>query len=101
MSRFPRWGLIARHKRRRWFPESAKLTARDETGAGYFGRYVARSADGNTALIGGFGDGYNTGAAWVFVSPTAGPLSTALTAQDNFVQHSFRLHDQREQAPMF
>ena len=37
------------------------------TGAGAeFGASVALSADGNTALIGGYGDNSNTGAAWVF-----------------------------------
>jgi FG-GAP repeat len=45
-----------------------KLTARDEVGAGLFGRGVALSAAGDTALVTGYGDADNVGAAWVFVS---------------------------------
>ena len=37
-----------------------------ETGQGAFGTSVALSADGNTALIGAYGDGNTTGASWVF-----------------------------------
>ncbi|OQP58773.1 IPT/TIG domain-containing protein [Niastella populi] len=50
-----------------WTQQGAKLT-----GAGYVagnvaqGSAVALSADGNTALIGGYSDNNNKGAAWVF-----------------------------------
>ena len=37
-------------------------------GEGRFGFSVALSSDGNTALIGGDGDNFGAGAAWVFVS---------------------------------
>lgn len=37
-----------------------------------FGSQVALSADGNTALIGGFGDNSSAGAAWVFVRGASG-----------------------------
>jgi hypothetical protein len=37
-----------------------------EVGHGFFGRSVALSSDGNTAMIGGDGDNSNEGAAWVF-----------------------------------
>ena len=37
-----------------------------ESGAAQFGSYVALSADGNTAMIGGQYDNANAGAAWVF-----------------------------------
>jgi len=37
-----------------------------------FGGQVALSADGNTALIGGFGDNSDAGAAWVFTRGAAG-----------------------------
>lgn len=37
-----------------------------------FGSQVALSADGNTALIGGFGDNGSAGAAWVFVRGASG-----------------------------
>ena len=36
-----------------------------ESGDGYFGRSVALSADGNTALVGGYNDNEHRGAAWV------------------------------------
>jgi hypothetical protein len=60
-----------------WTQQGSKLTANDESGFGLFGGAaggdgVALSADGNTALIGGDGDGNFTGccggpgAAWVF-----------------------------------
>jgi FG-GAP repeat len=42
--------------------QGSKLTASDETGDGQFGTSVALSADGNTALIGG----WQANAAWVF-----------------------------------
>ncbi len=51
-----------------WTPAAAKLTANDERGPGYFGKSVALSAGGDTALIGGYGDDGGAGAAWVFVS---------------------------------
>jgi hypothetical protein len=45
-----------------WTQQGNKLTPSDEIGDGGFGSGVALSSDGNTALIGGSGDG----AAWVF-----------------------------------
>jgi hypothetical protein len=51
-----------------WTPGAAKLTARDERGQGFFGKSVALSGSGDTALIGGYGDANGLGAAWVFVS---------------------------------
>ena len=47
-----------------WTQQGGKLTGGEETEDGQFGGSVALSADGNTALIGGSGDG--VGAAWVF-----------------------------------
>ena len=50
-----------------WTQQGAKLTGSGETGPkGRFGFNVALSDDGNTALIGGFGDAASAGAAWVF-----------------------------------
>ena len=46
--------------------QQAKLTGSGETGAGHFGAGVALSSEGNTALIGGYKDNTNKGAAWVF-----------------------------------
>ncbi len=47
-----------------WTPQ-VKLTAPDEAGAARFGRSVALSADGGTAVVGGPNDG-GSGAVWVF-----------------------------------
>jgi hypothetical protein len=49
-----------------WAQQGAKLTGGEESGAGEFGFSVALSGDGETALIGGRGDGGGVGAAWVF-----------------------------------
>jgi hypothetical protein len=48
-----------------WSQQGQKLTGGEE-GNSQFGVYVAVSADGNTALIGGPGDNDDAGAAWVF-----------------------------------
>ena len=54
------------HEFGEWYVQQ-KLTGGGEVGAGRFGESVALSSDGETALIGGPGDGgKNTGAAWVF-----------------------------------
>jgi RHS repeat-associated protein len=52
----------------KWTQQGKKLTGEEESGAGKFGFRVALSAEGTTALIGGFGDNKNAGAAWVFTS---------------------------------
>jgi len=58
-----------------WKQQGSQLTANDEVGSGSFGRSVALSWDGNTALIGGptdnvgqdnVGNVIDPGAAWVF-----------------------------------
>jgi hypothetical protein len=49
-----------------WSQQGEKLTGTGETGEGEFGKSVALSADGNTALIGGPEDDSATGAAWAF-----------------------------------
>jgi hypothetical protein len=53
-----------------WAQQGSKLTGGGETGAGWFGRSVALSADGQTALIGGPYDNSSIGAAWAFVNPS-------------------------------
>ncbi len=50
----------------------AALTGAEEIGAGHFGRSVALSSDGSTALIGAPGDSGSAGAAWAFVRSGAG-----------------------------
>lgn len=49
-----------------WTQQGPKLTGGEEAGAGWFGRSVALSADGSSALIGGNEDNAGAGAAWVF-----------------------------------
>jgi hypothetical protein len=49
-----------------WTQQGTKLTGTGESGDGRFGIGVTLSADGNTALIGGFGDNSSQGAAWAF-----------------------------------
>jgi hypothetical protein len=53
-----------------WTPQGPKLTSgtNGEAGEalGAFGSSVALSSDGDTALIGAFGEGHFSGAAWVF-----------------------------------
>jgi len=46
--------------------QGGKLTAADASLPSYLGSSVAISADGNTALVGGYMDNSNQGAAWVF-----------------------------------
>jgi hypothetical protein len=64
---------------------TTKLTGSDATTAANFGVSVALSADGNTALIGGYNDNSVMGAAWVFTrsgSTWAQQTTTKLTGSD-------------------
>jgi hypothetical protein len=67
-----------------WTQQGSKLTASDETGASQFGKSVALSADGDTALIGGDRDNGFVGAAWVFTRSGAAwtQQETKLTGGD-------------------
>ncbi len=56
--------------------QQAKLTGAGESGNGWFGQSVALSANGDTALIGGYVDHSDTGAAWVFERSGAGASAT-------------------------
>ncbi len=49
-----------------WSQQGEKLTGAGEVGNGFFGRSVALSADGATALVGAYNDNEHQGAAWVF-----------------------------------
>ena len=54
-----------------WIQQGGKLVGTGASGVGFGsgifqGQSVSLSADGNTAIIGGYGDNYETGAAWVF-----------------------------------
>ncbi len=51
----------------KWAQQGLKLTGGgEETGSGRFGKSVALSADGNTALVGAYFDNGSEGAAWAF-----------------------------------
>ena len=65
-----------------WSQAGSKLTPNDLVGQARFGTSVSLSADGATALIGGYGDG-GTGAAWVFTrSGGTWRQAAKLTAND-------------------
>jgi hypothetical protein len=49
-----------------WSQDGAKLVGASSSGPGGQGASVSLSADGNTAIVGGFGDAGGVGAAWVF-----------------------------------
>ena len=49
-----------------WTQQGSKLVGTGAVGAAFQGRSVAISADGNTAIVGGYGDNSNSGAVWVF-----------------------------------
>ncbi|HTB07648.1 MAG TPA: T9SS type A sorting domain-containing protein [Bacteroidia bacterium] len=51
-----------------WIQQGSKLVGTGTVGLSYQGWSVSISADGNTAIIGGYGDNVNTGAAWIFNS---------------------------------
>ena len=50
-------------------PESLKLVGTGAAGAADQGSSVALSADGTTAIVGGYGDNGFAGAAWVYSQP--------------------------------
>jgi hypothetical protein len=49
-----------------WTQQGSKQVGAGATGAAEQGRSVALSADGSTAIVGGFANNANAGAAWVF-----------------------------------
>jgi len=49
-----------------WTQQGEPLSGGGEVGGAFFGHNVALSADGNTALVGGYNDNEHRGAAWVF-----------------------------------
>jgi hypothetical protein len=53
-----------------WTQQGSKLVGTGEVGDAFQGNSVALSADGNTAIMGGYQDNSGTGAAWVFVQPS-------------------------------
>ena len=58
-----------------WSQQGDKLVGTGATGTAFQGTSVALSADGNTAIVGGFRDNGDFGAAWVFVRDGGGVWS--------------------------
>jgi hypothetical protein len=50
-----------------WTQQESKLVGNGAVGSARQGMSVALSADGNTAIVGGWSDNNKTGAAWVFI----------------------------------
>ncbi|MFN9998083.1 MAG: WD40 repeat domain-containing protein, partial [bacterium] len=50
-----------------WSQQGAKLVGTGAVGSAWQGRSAAISADGNTAIVGGYFDNSNAGAAWVYI----------------------------------
>jgi hypothetical protein len=49
-----------------WTQQGGKLTGTGAVGAAYQGYSVSLSADGNMAIVGGFNDNNDAGAAWIY-----------------------------------
>ena len=58
-----------------WSQQGAKLVGAGAVGLGWQGWAVAISADGNTALVGGYQDNGGIGAAWVYTRNSSGGWS--------------------------
>jgi hypothetical protein len=65
-----------------WSQQGSKLVGTGAVGAAFQGSSVALSDDGNTAIVGGNGDNWNTGAAWVFAQLTSTQSETAAAASN-------------------
>ena len=66
-----------------WTQQGSKLVGTGAAAAAFQGASVALSDDGNTAVVGGYGDNANAGAAWVFVQPTGTQSQTATAAANS------------------
>ena len=63
-----------------WSQQGSKLVGTGGTDYPQQGTSVALSADGNTAIVGGFSDNSDQGAAWVFVPCTGATINSQSTA---------------------
>jgi hypothetical protein len=50
----------------KWIQQGSKLVGNGAVGNAYQGSSVSLSADGNTAIVGGYNDNNSKGAAWIF-----------------------------------
>ncbi|MCA6499188.1 MAG: IPT/TIG domain-containing protein, partial [Chitinophagaceae bacterium] len=62
-----------------WWQQGNKLIGTGAVGEGEQGRSVSISADGNTAIVGGYRDDNYTGAAWVYTYLPPSPTITNFT----------------------
>ena len=67
-----------------WSQQGNKLVGTGAVGIAQQGYSVALSADGNTAIVGGYNDNDYTGAAWVFVQNSVGFGEQALEIPRQF-----------------
>jgi hypothetical protein len=58
-----------------WNQSGGKLVGIDAVGSAALGRSASVSSDGNTAIVGGYGDNSTVGAAWVFTRSSGGAWS--------------------------
>lgn len=63
---------VFKHEGSDWVMDGQPLTDAEQSRIAHFGRSVALSSDGKTALIGGPGDAGFVGAAWVFTRGASG-----------------------------
>jgi hypothetical protein len=75
-----------------WTQLGPKLVGSGAVGAAYQGWSVALSADGTTAIVGGYGDSSYAGAAWVYTAPStiAGSLTASPTSGSAPLAVTFR-----------
>ena len=64
-----------------WTQQGSKLVGTGNTGAANQGVSVSLSADGNTAIVGGYADNASQGAAWVYISRPPVALATLFPAR--------------------
>ncbi len=61
------WIFTRNQKNNTWSQQGSKLTGSDAAGYSQQGSSVSLSADGNTALVGGYTDSSGIGAAWIYI----------------------------------
>ena len=73
-----------------WTQQATNLVGSGAVGNAYQGYSVSLSADGNTAIVGGYGDNTNVGAAWVFTNSAPVVIPPTITTQpvSQFIQAS-------------
>ncbi len=60
-----------------WTQEGTKRVGTGAVGSASQGKSVSMSSDGNTAIVGGYGDNSNAGAAWMYINALAAIASVS------------------------